>query len=302
VTATGETGGPAGPAGDPQTSEQKERGREVVIRIRRRRPAAPWRLSSALSWSAVALAGDPILILAPLFLLVALMLGAFALGAPATADALLSLVALPPVDAFLDVGIIELADRGPAGTWVLRTAALAVRAAAFGVLVHLAVQRARGAAPSLSEAARFVRRRFATLAFLELVSFAVFGVTLTLNADLAATRDDGAIGTALLFGAFLLIGPFIAAASEELSVGAAFRRGLRWIRRHPLGHFGLVLVYGVVSNGTFRLASMGEPGVQRALPVTLYAFVSALATMWLLLAFARRCHGLDLEERGGQAG
>lgn len=296
-------------ADEPSTHESRdaaagppaEDAREVVIRIRRRRPAAPWRMPSALSWAGAALAGDPILILTPLFVLVALMLGAFALGAPASADALLSLVALPPVDAFLDVGIIELADHGALGTWLLRALALVVRTVAFGILVRLAVQRGRDVAPSLSDAIGFVRRRFTTLAFLELVSYAVFGVTLTLNADLAATRDDGAIGTALLFGVFVLIGPFIA-AGEERSAGEAFRRGFAWIRRHPLGHLGLTLVYGVVSGGMFRLASAGEPGIQRAFPLTVYAFVSALATTWLLLAFARRSVTMDQDRPPPAAG
>lgn len=269
-------------------------GRDVVIRIRRRRPAEDWRLGRVLAWSAAALVGDPLLILAPLFTLLVLLLWVFALGADARADVLMPLVSLPPVDAFLDVGVIEITERSAIQVWALRTAALAMRTVMFGLLVILAVQRARGGLPSLGEALRTLRYRVRTFAFLELASFAVFGVSLTLGADLASIRDDGAIGTALLFGVAILVGPFAAAAAGR-PAGAAFRTGNRWIRRRPLGHLVLVLAYGFASNGLFRLAAAGETG-PRPLPLTVYAFVAALFTMWMLLAFARRSallYGVD---------
>ncbi|MGH2783669.1 MAG: hypothetical protein ACRDJ1_00220 [Actinomycetota bacterium] len=272
-----------------------ERGRDVVIRIRRRRPAEDWRLGRVLSWSASALFGDPLTILAPLFSVVILMMWAFALGAPARADVMVPLVSLPPLDAFLDVGIIELADRAAAEIWILRTVALALRTAVFGVLVVLALQRARGEVPSLGAATRTLWSRIRTFGFVELVSFAIFGVSLTIGADLASVRDDGAIGTALLFGVLILVGTFVA-AGDGLPAGAAFRRGNGWLRRRPLGHLALVLGYGFASNGLFRLAAAGE-AVPRAFPLTLYAFVAALVTMWMLLAFARRFTLLHREER-----
>lgn len=267
-------------------SSVERTGRDVVIRIRRRKPAEEWRLGRVLSWSTSALIGDPLLILAPLFALVVLMLWVFALEAPGRADVLMPLVSLPPVDSFLDVGVIEITDRGAVEIWLFRSLALFFRTAVFGVLVVLATQRARGELPSLGKAVRTMRERFRTFAFLELVSFAVFGVSLTLGADLASVRDDGAIGTALLFGVLILAGTFVAAA-EALPAGAAFRRGNRWLRRRPLGQVALVIVYGFASNGLFRLAAAGE-AVPRAFPLTLYAFVAALVTMWTLLAFARR--------------
>jgi len=233
------------------------------------------------------LVGDPILVLAPLFFLIALMLLAFALEAPAGPEILVPLVSLPPVDAFTDVGIIGLHDRGTAVTWILRAVALIVRTGVFGIIATLAVQRARGVLPSLGGAARTVWERVRSFGFMELASFAVFGVTLSLGADLASPRDDGAIGTALLFGVAVLAGGFIAAA-DGLAGGAAFRRGMRWIRRRPLGHLALVALYGFASNGLFRLAAIGEPGKPRALPMMLYAALSALLTMWAVLAFARR--------------
>ena len=226
------------------------------------------------------------MILAPLFGVVVLMMWTFALEAPARADVLVPLVSLPPIDAFLDVGIVELTDRAAVGIWILRTVALALRVFLFGLLVVLCVQRARGELPSLGAAMRTLWGRIRTFGFLELASFAIFGVSLTLGADLASVRDDGAIGTALLFGVLILVGPFIA-ASDGWSAGAAFRRGNSWLRRKPLGHLGLVLLYGFASNGLFRLAAAGE-AVPRAFPLTLYAFVAALVTMWFLLAFARR--------------
>jgi hypothetical protein len=266
-------------------SAERERGRDVVIRIRRRRPAEEWRLGRVLSWAAGALAGDPLLILAPMFSLVVVMLWVFALGAPGRADVLMPLVSLPPVDAFLDVGVIEITDRSPVEIWALRTGALVLRTAVFGVLAILATQRARGELPSLGVALQTLRTRFRTFAFLELASFAIFGVSLTLGADVASIRDDGAIGTALLFGTLILIGPFIAAA-DGLPAGAAFRRGNRWIRRRPLGHLILVLLYGFLANGLYRLAGGGQ--IPQAFPLTLYAFVAALVSVWMLLAFARR--------------
>lgn len=226
------------------------------------------------------------MILAPLFGVVVMMMWVFALGAPARADVMLPLFALPPLDAFLDVGVIELADRGALEIWVLRTVALALRMLVFGVLAVLATERARGELPSLGGATRTLWRRVRTFAFLELVSFAIFGVSLTLGADLASVRDDGAIGTALLFGVMILVGTFLAAA-DGLPAGAAFRKGNAWIARRRLGHVALVVLYGFASNGLFRLAAAGE-AVPRAFPLTLYAFVAALVTMWFLLAFARR--------------
>lgn len=226
------------------------------------------------------------MILAPLFGVVVMMMWVFALGAPARADVMLPLVALPPLDAFLDVGVIELTDRGALEIWMLRTVALALRLFLFGVLVALATERARGELPSLGAATRAVWRRIRTFAFLELASFAIFGVSLTLGADLASVRDDGAIGTALLFGVMILVGPFLA-ASDGLPAGGAFRKGNAWIARRRLGHVALVLLYGFASNGLFRLAAAGE-AVPRAFPLTLYAFVAALVTMLFLLAFARR--------------
>jgi hypothetical protein len=214
------------------------------------------------------------------------MLWVFAVCAPARADVMMPLVSLPPVDAFLDVGVIEITERAAVEIWILRTVALVLRTAVFGVLVVLATQRARGELPSLANAARTLRSRFRTFAFLELVAFAVFGVSLTIGADLASVRDDGAIGTALLFGVLILVGTFVAAADGE-PAGAAFRRGNRWLPRLPLGQLALVFIYGFVSNGLYRLAAAGE-AVPRAFPLTLYAFVAALVTMWMLLAFTRR--------------
>jgi hypothetical protein len=279
----------------PATDEPRER--EIVIRIRRRRAGPAWRLASVVGWATTSLAGDPILLLIPPFVLTGFMLLAFALGAPGRASVLLPLVSLPPIDAFQDLVIIDLGLRGTVATWLLRAAALLIRAAAVAVLMRLAVQRARGELPSLSDAVAFVKRRYPTFAFLELVTFGGFGATLSLGADLTSTRDDAAIGTALLFGVLVLIGMFVAAASGEVPAGAAVKAGLRRLARHPLGHLGLVLLYGFTSNGLYRLVSLGEPGRQRALPLTLYAFASALLTMWFLLAFARRQILLDAEAR-----
>jgi hypothetical protein len=269
----------------------------VVIRIRRKRAPEPWRLGSLAGWSLTSLAGDPILLLLPLFSLVALLLIVLSLGLAATPDIVVPLVSLPPLDAFQDVGVIDLGNHGTAATWAMRVAALLIRTIVFGVLVRLAVQRARGRESDAGDAARFVRRRFRTLGFLELTSFALFGVTLALSANPASLRDDGAIGTALLFGVLILVNAFCAAAADEAPAGAALRRGFRWMRRRPLGHIALVLLYGLATNGLFRLATVGEPLAGRALPMTLYAFLSSLVTMVFVLAFARRYLSLYAEER-----
>jgi len=248
-------------------------------------------------WATVALTGDPILLLIPPFLFSGLMLAAFGVGAPGRAEVLLPLVALPPIDAFQDVVLIDLTSRAAFVTWLLRVAALLIRTVVFGLLLGLAMQRARGALPSLGDAVSFVRRRFRTIAFLELVSFAIIAVPLSLSADLTSTRDDGAIGTALLFGVLVLIGAFVA-AGEDAAAWEAMKAGLRRVRRRPLGHLALVLLYGVASNGLFRLASTGEPGRPRALPLTLYSLLATLVTMWFLLAFTRRQTVLEAAEPG----
>lgn len=276
-------------------TQPSDRERDLVIRVRRRRALPPWRLGNIVPWSLSAIAGDPVLLLVPPFILIALMLFAFALGAPGRTEVILPLVSLPPIDAFQDVLLIDLGDRGALATWMLRALALAIRIVVFGILVRLAVQRARDRAASLGDAVAFVRRRLSTLAFLELLSFAAFGVSLSLGADLTSTRDDGAIGTALLFGVMILIGAFVAAAVDEAPAGHALRAGLRRLRRRPLGHVVLVIAYGFASNGLYRVASSGESGIPRALPLTLYAFLSALLTMAFLLAFARRQVILDAE-------
>lgn len=279
--------------GTTETTRSSER--DIVIRIRRRRATPPWRLGNVVRWASTALAGDPVLLLFPPFLLIALMLLAFSLGAPGRTEVILPLVSLPPIDAFQDVVLIDYGARGAIETWVLRGCALAIRVVAFGVLVHLATTRARDRAASLGHAVGFVRRRASTLSFLELLSFGAFAVSLSIGSDLTSTRDDGAIGTALLFGVMILIGAFVAAAADEAPAGAALRSGLRRLVRRPLGHIALVLLYGFASNGLYRIASAGESGVPRALPLTLYAFLSALLTMWFLLAFARRKVVLDAE-------
>jgi len=260
-----------------------------------------WRLSRVLGWSTGALFGDPVLVLVPPFILIALMLGAFAIGAPGRPEVLLPLVSLPPIDSFSDVVVIDVGAHGDVATWILRALALAVRTVAFGLLLRLAVQRAREEIPSLGAAAAFVRRRFTTIAFLELCSFAIFGVSLSLGADLTSSRDDGAIGTALLFGVAILIGMFVAASSGDVPAGAAVRAGLRRLWRRPLEHFGLVIAYGAASNGLYRLASIGELN-QRSVPVTLYAFASSLLTMWFVLAFVRRQLTLDASETAENSG
>ena len=241
------------------------------------------------------------LLLVPPFFLIALMLLAFSLGAPGRTEVILPLVSLPPIDAFQDVLLIDYSSRGAIETWVLRVAALAIRTVAFGVLVHLAVTRARDRGASLGDAVAFVRRRASTLGFLELLSFGAFAVSLSIGSDLSSTRDDGAIGTALLFGVMILIGAFVSVAADEAPAGTALRRGLRRLVHRPLGHIALVLLYGFASNGLYRIASAGESGIPRALPLTLYAFLSALLTMWFLLAFARRQVLLNAEPAPARA-
>lgn len=258
----------------------------------------PWRLSRVVGWATTSLFGDPVLLLAPVFAFIAMMLFAFSLGAPGRPEVVLPLVSLPPFDAFQDLVIIDITTRSDLATWLLRAVALLLRTAMFGVLLHLAVQRARDAAPSLSDAVAFVRRRFSTLALLQLLSYAAFGMALSVGANLTSTRDDGAIATGLLFGVWLLAGFFVAAATEEVPAGTAVRRGFGRTIRRPLGNLGLVLLYGFATNGLYRLASTGETGWPRALPLTLYGFLSALLTMWFLLAFSRRQSLLVLPSPG----
>jgi hypothetical protein len=158
-----------------------------------------------LGWATSALFGDPVLVLAPPFVFVALMLLVFSLGAPGRPEVLLPLLSLPPIDAFQDVVIIDVAARSDLVTWLLRAAALLIRAAAFGVLLHLAVQRARDRVPSLGEAATFVRRRFSTLAFLELLAFVWVRNQRPLPARVA--RGDGVASRTAAHPVLVRVGP-----------------------------------------------------------------------------------------------
>src|SRR5206468_5135569 len=93
----------------------------------------------------------------------------------------------------------------------------------------------------------------------------------------------------------VLVGMFVAAAADEVPAGTAVKRGLRRLVRRPLGHLALVLLYGAGTNGLYRLASTGETGWPRALPLAMYSFASVLLSSGVLLAFARRQLMLDAE-------
>jgi hypothetical protein len=224
----------------------------------------------------------------PAISLVALILAALALSAPAEPDVLIPLVSLPPVDAYQDVAVVDLGVDGTLQTWVLRLLFWGLRIALFGTFVALAVDRARGRAPELAAALRRVRERVSTLAFLELLSFGAFGATLVLRAGVEEARTDGSIAGALLFGLLFLPNAFVAAVSDGLPAGTALRRSLGWTRHKPLGHLVLIAGYAAALNGLGALATAGETGRLAAFPLTLLAFAAAVVTAIFLVALARR--------------
>lgn len=231
--------------------------------------------------------GDPASILLPFLVLVVLVLAVLGLGAPGKPEVLVPLVGAPPADAFIDNGTIEMLARAPATRWALRAGFAAARAMAFGLIVAVALRRARAAIPDLREAAALVRSRFRTLAALAVLSSA-FALLLLERSGLDSAREAGVAGTALLVGTLFAPGAFLAAAGDGLPLGRALRRGGAWVGRRPLGHVGLVLLYVATLNGLLRLATFGEPATPRAFPLTLYAFVTAFATQVFATVLARR--------------
>lgn len=252
-----------------------------------RRPHAH-EIGSLLPWSLVAVLGDPIMILAPFILTAAMILAVLGLGSTGQAQLIVPVVSPPPLDAYQDVGAIQLFAHGTLATWLLRAAFLVLRAGAIAALAGLAIRRARGLVPDLRQALADGVARARTLAGLELVAFGVFASVLVLRASLIEGRNDSSVETALLFGVLFLPTAFIAALADGLAAGPALRRSFAFLRRRPLGH--LTVSFGLFAGvrGIERLATAGELGRPPALSTTLLAFLCALLTMVALTALARR--------------
>lgn len=267
----------------PAASDAQER--EIVVRIRRRRRRPEWSLGRVAGWSGLAVAGDPVLLLVPALMLVALLIAVLGLGAPARAEVVVPLVVAPPADSYQDVGILALAGVDGAARWVGRAGFALARTAAFAVLVALALARARGEAPSLAAARRAVGRRPGSLLGLGAASFG-YALLVSQQQSLDPARDAGVAATALAAGTLILPGAFVAALAARLGALKALARGVA-VRRWP-GHLVLVVAYGAAVGGLARLAAFGEPAGPRALPLVLYALASALVTTAFVCALARR--------------
>lgn len=297
------TGGVAtddsGEGARPEQRASRKRAHDAPDTKRGRPRAEPWNVGSLVPWSVIAAFGDPVLLLAPVaatvFGIIAVLgIGAggscVAGGAPVPgcpAHVVVPLWSLPPFDAFQDAGAVDLATSKTPLVWALRAAALVGRAAFFGTMAHVALQRAYDRAPETKPAAAAVRSRWRSFVVLELVSFAVFGVPLLLGQGsiLEAGRPVSQVGA--LAGQVLLINAFFAAFAEP-GPGRALVAGLRWMRRKPLGHLALAILATAGSNGVYWLATAGEAGRPRDLTVGLYALVHAVLTTVFLVAFARR--------------
>lgn len=271
-------------AEEPATQAKRRRSRSRDALPRR---AEPWNVGSVLPWGIAVTVGDPLLLLVPFAAATLGILAVLGAGAPARVETLVPLWSLPPFDAYQDAGSAQLVATSPAGIWAFRAAALFFRAAVFGTLAHLALQRARDVRPDLGEAARWVRRRAGSLLVLELVSFALFGIPLVLaqGSLFGPGRPVSQLGA--LAGQLVLINAFLA-AFDEPGPWAALRAGLRWTGRRPLGHLALALTATAASNGVFWIARAGEVARPRSITLTLYAMLHAVAAAGFLAAFARR--------------
>ncbi|MGH6959839.1 MAG: hypothetical protein ACREE7_05090, partial [Dongiaceae bacterium] len=227
-----------------------------------------------LGWSVTAVAGDPTLLLVPFLAVVALLLAAVALGAPARAEVVVPILSPPPADSFQDIGVLNAAGIGGTAEWIARALFGLGRTVVFATLAGLAVRRAGGT----------VRPRRHVVALLGSASFG-WALWVSQQSSLDPARDSTVAATALAFGMLFLPGAYVAAA-EGAGVVRAIGRGFGAGR--PLGHIVLVLAYGAALNGLYRLASFGEPAGGRALPLTLYAFAAAFLTMVFVSALARR--------------
>ncbi|MBI4728454.1 MAG: hypothetical protein HY775_03000 [Acidobacteria bacterium] len=256
-------------------------------RRRIRRPQ-PHEIGSVVPWGILSVAGDPSLLLVPFIELAGLLLAVLALGSSGQPEVVVPLVSIPPVDAYQDVGAIDLFVSGSVRTWILRLSFLAVRTLAFGALACLAVQRARGAVPDLRAAVATVRARIRALGAIELVSFAAFGSVLILRGPLTQGRSDPSVRAGLLVGALFLPTALIAAAADGLGAGRALRRSFLWVVRRPLGHLAVSLGAFAATGALERLAVAGGHGRAPALPTTLLAFATAFATAVAVAVLARR--------------
>lgn len=253
----------------------------------RPRRAEPWHIGSILPWGLVATLGEPLLLALPLAATLAATIAILGAGVPATPETVVPVFALPPFGAYQDAGAVGLATSVVPLTWLGRGAFLICRAAVFGAVAHVALQRARDAEPRLASALSAVRTRMPALLVLELISASVFAIPLVLGQGdvLAPGRPVSQLG--LLIGQILLINAYLAALDQP-GVWRALRTGLRWVAVRPLGHLATAATATAASNGVYWLARAGEVGPPRALPLALYACVHAMVAAVFLAAFARR--------------
>jgi hypothetical protein len=245
----------------------------------------------------VATVGDPVLLLVPLATAVFGILALLGAGAPTSAacaatrgcatTVLVPVVSLPPFDAYQDAGVVQLTASATVWIWVARLLAVCVRAAVFGTIAHLALQRAHGRAPSLRVATGAVGARYRSLLVLELASFGLFGVPLVLGQGSVILPGRQVSQLGALVGQVLLMNAFLAALGDR-SVGGAVVTGFRWVRRRPLGHLAVAVAAAAATNGVFWLARSGEAGPERPATLAAFALTHAFVSAAFLVAFARR--------------
>lgn len=269
---------------------------EILVRIRRRKRRPDWSLPRAVRWAVVAVAGDPLLLLVPVGAAVTWLLVALGIGAPARAEVIVPMITAPPAGSYQDIGIAGLGQLGDGGIWVAHVLFAAARTMLDATLAVMAVARARGRAAATPAIRAALRERAGTFAFLGACSFG-FALLVSRQVSLDPGRDASIAATALMAAMLVLPGAFVAAAARPRR-GSVRRSGRPFAVRRLLGHLVLVAGYGTAVNGLYRLASFGEPGRGRALPLTLYALVAALVTAVFMAAIARRTVTLDAARPG----
>lgn len=256
---------------------------EIVVTIRRRPPAPEWRLGPCLRWAVTAVAGDPVMLLLPVFGFAIFLLAALAFGVPGRPEVLVPLLVAPPADAFQDLGILRLAGVDGAWRWVAAAVLGVGRTALFAALIACAIQRTRGESASLAKARGMIRPRLRIAVIAGGFSFA-YALLLSQQAFPETGRDTAISATGLTVGILLIPAMFVAA----LTSGGSFTRRLSSGLRKPVGLILLAVGYSGAINGLYRLAAFGEPGRAPTLPVTLYAVVVALTTAVFATVLVRR--------------
>lgn len=222
-----------------QTSEPKRRGMFFQPRATGPSPYPPLGRSLARGLSAVG-ASPAILALAFLGVLCG-WAGFAALGVDLSAPAMVFLMGLPPLHAFLDVSLVRVAAESTASATGLILGLGAIRAIMIALLALLVVSAVRDGSPDLRSALRRLPKTAMTMFLLLSVELAAV-LTIPFFLQTLLGPQIAFLSTAVLGLHFLVLAPVIAAAEGGPTAGA-LRRSFRAARLRGPSHLLLVLAY-----------------------------------------------------------